>query len=450
MKLTIMEEINSIWQKSKVLVKGLMIGVLVLFLLIPAHFVQELVAEREQRQKEAVAEVSSKWAGPQILTGPMLVLPYWDTLDETGAVTHRRKEYAYFLPATLSVDATLTPLEKHRGIYKVMLYQSETVLTGEFSAISPALLDIRDESVIWEEAFLQMQVSDTRGLGNELQVRWNDSLIALTPQMDNGKGPRNAMTALVPIDSSTAKNTIRFSSRIQLNGSGQLLFTPVGKMTTVHVKSAWAHPSFTGSILPQESEINAAGFKASWTSLYHTRSFPQQWKGKAYDLDPSAQNSPDTFGNSSHAFGTDLFIPVNGYQKTMRSVKYAILCILLTFTAFFLIETSNRKSVHPVQYALIGFALILFYTLLLSISEYTGFNTAYGIAAIATVALITWFVKGLLGSMRLSVLLGLVLVLLYSFIFTILQLQDYALLLGSVGLFLTLAVVMYFSRKVRW
>jgi len=203
------------------------------------------------------------------------------------------------------------------------------------------------------------------------------------------------------------------------------------------MQSNWPDPSFTGTQLPDTSEISENGFMAKWKSLSHTRNFPQAWKDNSYNL-------------SSASFGTDLFIPVNGYQKTMRSVKYAILCILLTFTGFFLIETNNKRSVHPVQYALIGFALILFYTLLLSFSEYIGFNGAYAIATTATIGLITWFVKGLLQSMKLSILLSLVLVLLYSYIFTILQLQDYALLLGSVGLFLTLAVVMYYSRKIQW
>jgi inner membrane protein len=203
------------------------------------------------------------------------------------------------------------------------------------------------------------------------------------------------------------------------------------------MQSSWPDPSFTGNQLPDTSVISKNGFSATWKSLSHTRSFPQAWKDDSYNL-------------SNAAFGTDLFIPVNGYQKTMRSVKYAILCILLTFTAFFLIETNNRKSVHPVQYALVGFALILFYTLLLSFSEYIGFNSAYAVATAATVGLITWFVRGLLQSMKLSVLLSLVLVLLYSYVFTILQLQDYALLLGSVGLFLALAVVMYYSRRVQW
>ena len=164
---------------------------------------------------------------------------------------------------------------------------------------------------------------------------------------------------------------------------------------------------------------------------------PQVWKDAVYDL-------------SSASFGVDLFIPVSGYQKTMRSVKYAVLCILLTFAAFFLIETVNKKSVHPFQYALIGLALILFYTLLLSISEYTGFNIAYAIASVATIALIGWFVKGVLHSGRLSTLLSVILVIMYGYVFTILQLQDYALLLGSIGLFCTLGVIMYYSKRIGW
>ena len=241
----------------------------------------------------------------------------------------------------------------------------------------------------------------------------------------------------VNLSEASINSGISFSSEISINGSEQLTFTPVGKQTIVQMQSAWPDPSFTGTQLPDTSSISKNGFTARWKSLSHTRNFPQAWKDDSYNL-------------AAASFGTDLFIPVNGYQKTMRSVKYAVLCILLTFTAFFLIETNNKKSVHPVQYALIGFALILFYTLLLSFSEYIGFNGAYAVAAAATVGLITWFVKGLLQSMKLSVLLSMVLVLLYSYIFTILQLQDYALLLGSVGLFLTLAIVMYYSRRVQW
>ena len=435
---------NNILQKSKLLIKGLIIGGLVLLLLIPAIFVQNLIREREQRQKEAVVEVSSKWAGKQIISGPVLVLPYWKSIGV--------KDYAYFLPDKLNISSTVTPQEKHRGIYKVMLYSSTSKLEGSFEQVSPSILNISDSIIIWNEAFVKIHIADVKGLNNEIKLNWNDTILTMLPQSFGDETSGSSLGSLLRINSLSDIQAARFSTVIDLNGSEQLLFTPMGKTTTVKLSSGWSHPSFTGNILPHQSVINDTGFTANWTSLSHSRAFPQQWNGNAYRFQTSYLNGQvHTSGVvTSSAFGTDLFIPVNGYQKTMRSVKYAILCILLTFTAFFLIETTNGKSVHPVQYALIGFALILFYTLLLSISEYTGFNTAYGIAATATIALIAWFVKGLLGSMRLSLLLSFVLVLLYSYVFTILQLQDYALLMGSVGLFLTLAVVMYFSKRLQW
>lgn len=226
------------------------------------------------------------------------------------------------------------------------------------------------------------------------------------------------------------------------------------------MNSVWPHPSFKGTMLPQTSKIDQKGFSASWKSISHKRNFPQQWAGTSYLFEPV-----DAFSNvettttapvvqstniNASAFGTSLFMPVNGYQRTMRSIKYAALCILLTFASFFLIEINNKKSVHPFQYGLIGLALILFYTLLLSFSEYIGFNASYVIASVFTIGLIGWFVKGLLSSTRLASVLSLILVLLYVYVFTILQLQDYSLLLGSIGLFITLAVIMHYSKKIQW
>lgn len=429
--------INNIWQKSKLLIKGLMIGVLVLLLLIPAFFVQDLIKEREQRQKEAVTEVSSKWAGRQNITGPVLVIPFDEKIiAPNGTVSHSR-QLAYFLPDKLDMKSTVAPVKKYRGIYEVMLYTADVAISGKFSPLPLTKIKVNSDDLLWNEAYICMGITDSRGLKEEIKMKWNDSLLSLAPQLISNAVFKEAFVSPVSLTETDITNGISFSGAIQVSGSEQLMYTPVGKETTVTMQSAWPDPSFTGSQLPVTSDIADSGFSAQWKSLSLTRSFPQQWRNDSYIL-------------SAASFGTDLFIPVNGYQKTMRSVKYAILCILLTFTAFFLIETTNKKSVHPVQYALIGFALILFYTLLLSFSEYVGFNTAYGIAALATVGLITWFVKGLLGSSKLSMLLSFVLVLLYSYVFTILQLQDYALLLGSVGLFLTLAVVMYFSRKIQW
>jgi inner membrane protein len=429
--------IQNAWQKSKLIVKGLIIGVLALLLLIPAEFVQNLIKEREARQKEAFTEVSSKWANRQNISGPVLVIPYTKAAKDNSGLPVTIKSFAYFLPDRLSIESAVRPEKRYRSIYEVMLYSSSIKLNGSFFSLPLQKLNLTPADMIWNEAYVCLGITDAKGLKDELQLTWNDSTLSLTPSAINNAVFKEGFISPVTISETTANSAINFSSQVSLNGSEQLLFTPVGKQTTVQMQSTWPDPSFTGNQLPDSSVISEKGFLARWKSLSHTRNFPQVWKDDSYNLSPAA-------------FGADLFIPVNGYQKTMRSVKYAILCILLSFTAFFLIETNNKKSIHPVQYALIGFALILFYTLLLSFSEYIGFNGAYAIATAATVGLITWFVKGLLQSMKLSILLSLVLVLLYSYIFTILQLQDYALLLGSVGLFLTLGVVMYYSKKVQW
>jgi inner membrane protein len=437
-KTTKMETVvSNVWQKSKIVIKVLMIGAMTLLLLIPAYFVQDLIKEREGRQKEAFAEVSSKWANRQNIAGPLLVIPYSQTLINADGKTAITRSFAYFLPDKLDIKSVVKPEKRYRGIYQVMLYTSSIDMTGNFSSLPLQKLKLDPASLLWNEAYLCLDISDAKGLQDELHMQWNDSTLSFAPAYVNNAVIKEGFMSPVALTETDASKGFSFSTHINLNGSEELLFTPVGKETTIEMRSSWPDPSFTGSQLPQTSNIKGSGFVAQWKSLSHTRNFPQAWKDDSYNL-------------SSSSFGADLFIPVNGYQKTMRSVKYAILCILLTFVAFFLIETNNKRSVHPLQYALIGFALILFYTLLLSFSEYIGFNGAYTVAALATVGLIGWFVKGLLGSMKLSMLLSFVLVLLYSYVFTILQLQDYALLIGSVGLFITLAIVMYYSRKVQW
>jgi inner membrane protein len=445
--------LETVWTKSKILVKGLIIFLLVLLLLIPTFYVQNLIEEREARQKVAIAEVSSKWAGGQTVTGPVMVLPYWQNEGADPTKVTRVKHFAYFLPDELQVNGTVTPQEKHRGIYKVMLYNSRIQMTGAFRDITPQRLNVPAENILWSEASVKLSIADTKGLNEELRIRWNDTTLSLAPQTTNDPAASEALSAPLPVAGWEELKNVTFSSAIDLNGSEQLLFTPVGKATTVHLESQWPHPSFTGDILPQSSEVKKDGFKATWKSLSHKRNFPQQWKDNAYMISgtvPARNAVPAGNQISASSFGADLFVPVSGYQKTMRSIKYAVLCILLTFAAFFLIETTHKKSVHPLQYGLIGLALILFYTLLLSFSEYIGFNLSYLVASVATIGLIAWFVKGILTSGRLSAVLAGVLVLMYTYIFTILQLQDYSLLFGSIGLFITLAVIMHFSKKIQW
>jgi inner membrane protein len=459
--------LKTAWSKGKLLVKAFIIGMLVLFLLIPTFYVQDLIKEREDRQREAIAEVSSKWAGKQTVTGPVLVLPY---SQNEGDSINRTKHLAYFLPDELTIQSSVVPQEKSRGIYKVMLYTTDTKLSGSFDSIDLEKLKIRPEDVLWNEAYVQISLSDPKGLNDEVRLNWNNQSLQVNQNTDES----GSMISRLNAGSMEDFKQVNFTVDMKFGGSEQLLFTPVGKSTSVQLSSKWPHPSFTGDILPQTTLVKDSGFSASWKSLAFKRSFPQQWKGNAYVINPGggtvvnskdvqvsgttyvireSSGIPSQFATNDlqkSAFGSTLFVPVNGYQKTMRSIKYAVLCILLTFAAFFLIEVSHKKSVHPFQYGLIGLALVLFYTLLLSISEYTGFNIAYALASIATIGLITWFVKGILDSAKLSILLSVVLLLIYTYVFTILQLQDYSLILGSIGLFITLAVIMHFSKKIQW
>lgn len=461
---------TTILDKSKWLIKGGIIGVLALTMMIPMLYVKNLILEREDRQQEAAREISSKWAGPQNIIGPVIGIPFWEKsgTDTSGKII-QHKQTAWFLPDSLDITATINPKEKHRGIFKVMLFESNSELKGRFKTPDFEKLNIAEENFIWNESFVMMSVADNKGLNDQLTLHWNDTLLELSPQ--SGKN-NEGMKAMLKASSVDDLKNISFSTSINLNGSEQLRFTPIGKSTTVKINSGWKDPSFNGNTLPQNTVVSDSGFEASWKSMAHKRNFPQQWTGSAYSFAhyfpvASTQESVRFDGSgggvieerpesgigtyiSNTAFGVDLFIPVNGYQKTLRTIKYALLCILLTFAAFFLIETSNKKSVHPFQYGLIGLALILFYTLLLSISEYTGFNSAYMIASVATIGLISWFVMNILKSKKVTTIISVVLILIYSYVFSLMQLQDYSLLLGSLGLFCTLAVIMYYSKRLKW
>jgi inner membrane protein len=240
----------------------------------------------------------------------------------------------------------------------------------------------------------------------------------------------------VQVDS---QQKIAFSISLKIKGSSFLYFTPTGKTTVASVSSTWKHPSFDGQYLPsQPATVSENGFSAQWKILQVSRSYPQVW------------TDANEFDINKSAFGVKLLQPTDGYAKTQRSVKYAIMIIALTFTIFFFVEIFQKRRVHPLQYILVGIALCVFYTLLLSISEYIGFNGAYAIASLATVSLIGLYVLGIFKKLQIAAGFATALGALYTYIFVLIQLQDYALLFGSVGLFVILAVIMYFSRKIDW
>lgn len=423
-------------QNSKIFFKGLIIGFIALVLLIPTVLIQELVRERQNRQQEAIAEVSSKWAGQQTITGPVIAIPYWQTVTDSKGLITKARSRAYFLPEKLMADASVSPENRYRGIYQVTVYSTDTKMSGHFSGFQFNELNIADADVIWNEAVVYFTVSDVRGLKEQLYLNWNGRPIELVPgKFADGQFP-GSLSAALPIEDAMRAGGAQFNVSLKLKGSQNLMFVPLGKTTTVSVRSHWPDPSFTGNYLPDARMVKDSGFSATWNILSLNRAYPQQWTEGRYDLQASA-------------FGVDLKVPVDSYQKSNRSVKYAILCIVLTFTAFFLIELIYGRPLHLIQYVLVGFALCIFYTLLLSISEYLGFNPAYIIAALATIGLVAWYVSSALKSGRIAVFVSLLLAAMYGFIYILIQSQDYALLMGSIGLFVVLGVVMYFSRRIR-
>jgi len=434
--------LTTLWNKNKIILKSFLIGLLILLLLIPTFFIQGLVAERKQRQQEAVTEISSRWAGSQTVTGPVIGIPYTETVTEDNN-THEQKKWAYFLPGKLSIKAHLVPEVRYRGIYQAIVYTTELQIHGSYDSLSFGELNIPRERLLWSEAAVFFDVSDVQGLKEDMILRISAlpgaaaTDLPLIPAKFTTDQFKSALSASLPSWIASNNGPFEFSATVSLKGTGNLLFVPIGRETRAEASSSWSNPSFTGSVLPDLRTIKDSGFDANWKVLALNRKYPQQWKQGTYDL-------------NSSAFGVDLIVPVDAYQQTTRSVKYAILIIVLTFTAFFLIEWIYGRSIHSLQYLLVGFALCVFYTLLLSLSEYAGFNVAYGLAAVATIGLIGWYVGSMLRSSRMSLFIIFLLVVQYGFVFTLIQLQDYALLMGSLGLFITLALVMYFSRKIKW
>ena len=433
---TFFERLNN-WVKNSITVKILSIGFLILILLIPAQMVESLIRERQYTREGAIDEVSSKWGYAQTITGPVLTVPYKAFAKDEHGKYIPVTEYAHFLPEKLNIAGTIHPEMRYRGIYEVVVYNSKMNLTGSFS--NPSFKDwgVASENVYWKDAFLAIGIPDMRGIENNILLQWNTESIPFNPGVDSKDVIGSGVSAKVPLNISDTAGTFNFSFDVSLNGSKELNFIPVGKETNVQLISPWSTPSFSGAFLPDKRDINKNGFKAKWNVLHLNRNYPQQWRNASYSIG-------DSF------FGVTLLVPVDDYQKTTRSQKYALMIISLTFLLFFFIEVMNKKRIHPIQYLLVGLAMIIFYTLLLSLSEHVNFNFAYMIASFAIITLIIVYCIPIFKNKRLTAFMMLILVTLYGFVFTILQLEDYALLMGSIGLFIVLAIVMYLSRKINW
>jgi inner membrane protein len=431
------------WIQESIMVKLFSIGFLLLILLIPLSLVEDLIMERSGRSDQVLEEITSKWSGRQVITGPVLVLPFRKT-----TVVKRDKdteiietiERAYFLPEDLSATGAVTPQVLHRGIFEAAVYESTLEIKSKFSPLDLQSLDLKAEDLIWKDAYLALGISDMRGVRENPVVKLGARDLRTEPSNELGIIYGNQQTSglivkLDPRNSGDYQDEI--SIGLSLKGSHGLKFSPIGKITKVSLKGPWQSPSFDGEFLPDSREISDEGFAAHWSVLHFNRPFAQQWKENTRNL-------------SGADFGVNLLIPVEQYQKSIRSTKYGILVIFLTFIALFLVEISQKVKIHPVQYILIGAALIIYYALLLSFSEQVGYNLSYAIASLATTIMISLYATSFLPNRSMVGLLAGLLLVFYVFIFIIILQQDFSLLIGSIGLFITIGALMFLTRRVSW
>jgi inner membrane protein len=425
----------SAWLRQSLFVKLGSIGFLVLLLLLPNAMIGDLIRERQYRQVEASESVSQSWGGPQRIIGPVLSIPYTSWVEQPDDKRIAVSGVAHFLPERLNVDGEVAHQVRQKGIYDIVLYQSSLDLSGRFTAPDFAALHINPDDVHWEQASLSLGISGMTGIKEAILLDWGGEALRMSPGTFDPKLLKSGVSIGVPAGPS--ETGYDFSMPLKINGSSFLYLEPVGKETQVTLRSDWPSPGFEGAFLPDRREIGADGFSASWQVLDLNRNYPQSWKSDAYSLGETQ-------------FGVRLVNPVDEYLKNERSAKYAILIIGLTFMIYFFFEILRKFHIHPFQYLLIGLALSVFYLLLLSLSEQAGFNLAYLAASAATIGLISGYSSAFLKSASLTLQLTLMLIAIYGFIFVVLQLEDYALLAGSLGIFAALAAVMYASRKVDW
>ncbi|MBI4743795.1 MAG: cell envelope integrity protein CreD [Actinobacteria bacterium] len=426
---------TSSYIKSSATLKVFSIGILVLILLIPASMISFLINERESRKNSVVNEISSKWGSSQTITGPFITIPYKNFYKDANEKIKFDINYLHILPETLNVSGEIKPEVRYRSLYEAVLYNTTLNFNGAFKFPSVSQLNIEQENILWGKAVFSIGITDLRGIQDKINIKVNESTYDSSPGLKTMDIASSGVGTLIKPLSFDGINS--FSFVLNLNGSEQLNFIPVAETNIIKLNSSWPSPSFNGAFLPTSREVTDNGFSARWKVLHLNRNYPQYWSSSQYKVEQSA-------------FGLKLILTADVYQKATRISKYAIMFIVFTFSAFFFSEIINKRKVHPIQYSLIGLAILLFYTLLLSLSEYINFNYAYIASAAAITLIITCYSYGIIKNKKFAYTILGILIILYSYLFIVLQLEDYALIMGNIGLLIILATVMYITRKIDW
>jgi inner membrane protein len=440
--------------KTSPMLRLLVMGMLLVALQAPLTMMCGVVSERTSRRNDVARSIAANWGDAQVVGGPVLTIPYrylWDNVETRAQGDNRPPAQATpyiahynILPEELEVTGTVDASERRRTLFKVIVYTARLKIRGRFP--KPVLTDVRavPNGILWDQATINLGITDPKGIARPINLTWDGQQQAFVPGAQRVGMFETGVHA--PALGVTADRTdpLRFEFDLELRGTREIKFIPSGNETTVRLSSAWPHPSFIG-MPPETPRIDGQGFEATWRVPYFGRGFPPAWKIGETQHDPQLAQPA-----ANASFGVALVQPVDLYVQTDRATKYAALFIVMTFVIAFLWEIMGAVLVHPIQYLFVGFALCVFYLLLLSLAEHVGFDVAYVLATAATVLLLAWYWSWVLSGRRQGLVMGVVLTMLYGYLYLLLRLEDYALLAGSVGVFVMLAVVMFLTRRVNW
>ncbi|HDS7448274.1 TPA: cell envelope integrity protein CreD, partial [Klebsiella pneumoniae subsp. pneumoniae] len=414
-----------------------LIGCIVL-LSLPLMMVRELINERADYRSEVVDAIEQSTSGSQKLAGPLIAIPITETLtrmENQKEVNYQRNWVYYWLPESLAVTGKQTVESRRVGIYSGQVWHNALQIKASFDPLRLAAL--RKTNIVLGQPRLVVSVGDARGIGAIHAPEVNGNVLSVEPGLGisgDGAGIHMPMPALAEDN-----KPLEIAFSLDLNGTGEFSLVPLGRNSELQLTSNWPHPGFLGSFLPTQREVSAAGYRAHWQSSWFANDMGSYFKD---DMEIPWSRLP--------AFSADVMSLADQYQLTDRATKYAILLIGLTFMAFFVFESLTRRPLHPMQYLLVGLSLVLFYLVLLALSEHIGFTAAWLAASLSGAVMNGIYLQAVLRGWRNSLLFVAALLLLDGVMWFLLHSEDSALLLGTGVLALALSVLMFLTRRVDW
>ena len=414
-----------------------LIGCIVL-LSLPLMMVRELINERADYRSEVVDAIEQSTSGSQKLAGPLIAIPITETLtrmENQKEVNYQRSWVYYWLPESLAVTGKQTVESRRVGIYSGQVWHNALQIKASFDPLRLAAL--RKTNIVLGQPRLVVSVGDARGIGAIHAPEVNGNVLSVEPGLGisgDGAGIHMPMPALAEDN-----KPLEIAFSLDLNGTGEFSLVPLGRNSELQLTSNWPHPGFLGSFLPTQREVSAAGYRAHWQSSWFANDMGSYFKD---DMEIPWSRLP--------AFSADVMSLADQYQLTDRATKYAILLIGLTFMAFFVFESLTRHPLHPMQYLLVGLSLVLFYLVLLALSEHVGFTAAWLAASLSGAVMNGVYLQAVLRGWRNSLLFVAALLLLDGVMWFLLHSEDSALLLGTGVLALALSVLMFLTRRVDW